>query len=81
MHNDLASTNGPIIANAKVLVCFLVGLCYLIAAWGMARNRNGLALVGVGGVVLFDGFYLLELILWGGRATPGFGLISAFLGA
>jgi hypothetical protein len=65
MHNDLAPTAGPFIANAKVLNCFFVGLCYLIAAWGIARGRNRLAVVGVGGFVLFDGFYLIELILWG----------------
>jgi hypothetical protein len=65
MHDDLAPDAGPSIANAKVLICFFVGLCYLIAAWGMARDRNRLALVGIGGFVLFDGFYLIELILWG----------------
>ena len=65
MHNDLVPTVGPIIANTKILICFLVGLCYLTAAWGITRGRNGFALVGFGGFALFDGFYLIELFLWG----------------
>lgn len=69
MHDDLTPTAGAVMANAKVINCFVVGLCYLAAAWGIARRRSVLALFGVLGFVLFDGFYLLELVLWGSSHT------------
>lgn len=69
MHDDLAPTAGAVMANAKVINCFVVGLCYLAAAWGIARRRSVLILFGVWGFALFDGFYLLELVLWGSTHT------------
>lgn len=69
MHDDLAPTAGAVMANAKVLNCFVVGMCYLVAAWGIVRRRSIPVLFGVLGFALFDGFYLLELVLWGRSHT------------
>lgn len=65
MHDDLAPTANDPIVIGKVLDCFIVGGCYLIAAWGVARRKFRLAIFGVWGFALFDGFYMLELLLWG----------------
>ena len=65
MHNDLAPNAGAVIANLKVIVCFVAGLLYLAAAWGLLKRRREAVLAGVVGFVLFDGLYVVELALWG----------------
>jgi len=67
MHTDPAPTAGPVMAKAKVIVCFGAGMLYLIAAWAIASRKPRWAIAGVVGVLVFDGFYLVELVLWGHR--------------
>ena len=65
MHNDLSPNAGPIITMGKVLNCFLVGICYIVAGIGILRLKKGLVQWGVWGCILFIAFYIIELILWG----------------
>ncbi|MEW5959899.1 MAG: hypothetical protein AB1801_19430, partial [Chloroflexota bacterium] len=66
MHDDLAPTASALMANIKVLDCFMVGILYVVAAYGIIRKKYDLALAGVIGFVLFDGLYLVELMMWAG---------------
>jgi hypothetical protein len=63
MHDDLPRSAGPLLANAKVLDCFVVGLLYLVAAYAIIRKRHNLALAGVVACVLFVGLYLYQFII------------------
>jgi len=87
MHEDLAPDASPLLVNTKVIIAFVVGLLYLLAAFGVLTRRHRLALAGVIAFALFDGFYVVELVLWAGT-NPGawigfciFGSISALIGA
>ena len=64
MHDDLAPSASALIVNAKVILCFIVGILYIVSAFGIIRKKYGLALAGIIGFVLFDGFYIIELIMW-----------------
>ena len=64
MHNDLAPSASALMVNAKVILCFIVGILYIVSAFGIIRKKYGLALAGIIGFVLFDGFYIVELIMW-----------------
>ena len=64
MHDDLAPTASDLMVNAKVVLCFVVGFLYVVSAIGIMKKKYALALSGVIGFILFDGFYILELILW-----------------
>ena len=66
MHNDLAPSATALMANAKVIDCFIVGILYIVSAFGIIRKKYDLALAGIIGFVLFDGFYVVELIMWAG---------------
>jgi hypothetical protein len=65
MHEDLSPAANPVMVNAKVIVCFVAGILYLLAAFAILFRKRRLALAGIAGFVLFDGLYLLELALWG----------------
>ena len=64
MHDDLAPTTGAILANTKVLTCFIVGILYLISAIGIFRKKYSLAMAGMLGFILFDGLYIVQIILY-----------------
>lgn len=64
MHDDLAPTAGALMANLKVLDCFIVGILYIIAAAGIITKRYKLSAAGVAGFVLFDGLYIIQIIMW-----------------
>ncbi len=64
MHEDLAPTASVLMANAKVLLSFVVGILYLMTAYGILRRKYSLALAGVIGFAIFDGFYVIELVMW-----------------
>ena len=66
MHEDLAPDAGPVMANAKAVICLLTGLGYLLAALGVIWKRPGLIPAGVLGSALFLGLYCVELVLWAG---------------
>lgn len=65
MHDDLAPTASPFVANLKVASCFATGILYLLAALGFVRRRPALVACGVWGFALFDGLFLYELAAWG----------------
>lgn len=66
MHTDLAPSANALMVNSKVIICFIVGILYIVSAFGIIRRNYDLALAGVIGFVLFDGFYIVELIMWAG---------------
>jgi hypothetical protein len=70
MHTDLSPMAGPTMANGKVIVCFVAGILYLIAAYAVFARKRHRAVAGVIGFVIFDGFYLVELVMWGGSHLP-----------
>jgi len=65
MHEDLAPSATALIANTKVIVSFVSGILYIVTAIGIIRKRYSLALWGIIAFVLFDGLYVIELIMWG----------------
>lgn len=87
MHEDLAPWAGPLMAQLKVVVCFLTGAAYAAAAAGLVLGRRGLVLAGPAGAALFLGFYAVELVLWGGSHAMVwlgfaiFGTLALVLGA
>jgi len=64
MHNDLAPSANALMVNTKVIITFIVGVLYIISAFGIIRKKYDLAFAGIIGFVLFDGFYIVELIMW-----------------
>ncbi len=87
MHEDLAPTASGLMVNTKVVISFVVGILYLAAAYGIIRKKYGLALAGVIGFAIFDGFYIIELVLWA-KTNPGtwigfciFGSLAILFGA
>jgi len=79
MHTDLSPTAGPAMVNGKVIVCFVTGILYLAAAYAILSHKNRWAIAGVAGFVIFDGFYLVELAMWGGshfQVWLGFGIFG-----
>lgn len=64
MHDDLPRSASALLANTKVLDCFVVGILHLIAAVGIIRKKYAWALAGVIAFVLFDGLYIFQLIMW-----------------
>jgi hypothetical protein len=79
MHWDLAPDAGPWMAQGKVVVCFLAGLGYLAAAWGLWRQRAGCCRLGEVAAWLFLAFYVLEALDWG-RSHPRVWLGFAIFG-
>ncbi|MCP4132462.1 MAG: hypothetical protein GY754_15930 [bacterium] len=66
MHDDLAPTASAFMVNTKVLICFVVGILYVLSAYGIIRKKYSLALAGIIGFILFDGFYIVQLVMWAG---------------
>lgn len=64
MHDDLSLNASPLMANVKVLITFITGVLFLIAAFAIISKNHNLSLAGVLGFALFDGFYLIELAMW-----------------
>lgn len=64
MHEDLPITASPLMVNAKVIITFITGILFLIAAYSIISKNRNLAIAGVLGFALFDGFYLLEIAMW-----------------
>lgn len=64
MHNDLAPSASALTANIKVIDCFVSGILYLSAAVGIIRRKYSWALAGVVAFVIFDGLYIIELVMW-----------------
>jgi len=64
MHTDLSPSASALMANTKVIICFVVGILYILSAYGIIQRKFDLALAGIIGFVLFDGFYVIELIMW-----------------
>ncbi len=64
MHDDLAPTTSAFMANVKVINVFVVGILYLVAAFGFIRKKHSLTLAGVIGCILFIGLYIIQIILW-----------------
>ena len=64
IHEDLSPSASVLMANAKVIDVFLVGILHLVAAYGIIRKRYKLALAGVIACVLFVGLYIVQIILW-----------------
>lgn len=64
MHDDLPRSASALLANAKVIKCFVVGILYLIAAVGIIRKRYAWAVAGMIGAGIFIGFYIIQLALW-----------------
>jgi len=87
MHWDLAPAADDLLVEAKVLVCFATGLLFVVAGYGALRHRRLPALAGVAGAALFLGYYLVEIVIWGGSHPPvwiglaSFGGLSALVGA
>jgi hypothetical protein len=70
MHEDLSPVAGPIMANSKVIITFVGGLLYIIAAIGIFKKKYNLALCGFIAFILFFLFYIIELLSWGNTHTP-----------
>lgn len=86
MHYDLAPTASALITNIKVIDCLVVGILYIICAYGIMQKKIDLVWAGIIGTVLFVGLYGVEVSLWGsthpdvwtGLAT--FGTLSLVFG-
>lgn len=61
MHDDLAPDTGPVLANTKVIVCFLTGVLFFTGAVGIIRKHYFLAITSVIGFILFDGLYAFQI--------------------
>lgn len=66
MHEDLPLTASPLLVNIKVIITFIAGILFLIAAFAIISKKYNLSLAGVFGFAIFDGFYLIELAMWSG---------------
>jgi len=66
MHDDLPRVASAAWANTKVIVCFVVGILYLLSAYGIIRTKRNFTLAGILGFIIFDGVYLIQLIMWAG---------------
>ncbi len=64
MHEDLSPSASPLLVNMKVVITFITGILFLIAAFAIIRKNHNLSVAGTIGFALFDGFYLLELAMW-----------------
>lgn len=65
MHDDLSPNASPLMVNFKVINVFCTGILYLISGIGLIINRKRMILTGVLGSIIFVGFYVAELTLWG----------------
>jgi hypothetical protein len=86
MHSDLPRNASAMAANAKVIICFITGVLFIFAALAVFDRSYRGALSGIIGCILFDGFYLAEVILWG-KINPHiwfgfffFGSLCLFIG-
>lgn len=86
MHWDLIPTASSFIANAKVMICFITGMLYLLAFIGFIKKKNSLIIHGFYGFIFFFLFYIVELVLWA-KTYPSvfigfviFGGLSSMLG-
>lgn len=86
MHWDLSPAAGDLLVTGKVLVCFITGVLYLVAAAGIIRHRFALVRAGLAGSALFFGYYLVELVSWGSSYPPvwigffSFGFLTLVIG-
>jgi hypothetical protein len=64
MHEDLPQTASSLLVNMKVVITFITGVLFLVAALAIINKNHNMSLAGVFGFALFDGFYLLELAMW-----------------
>ena len=62
MHRDLTGNASAFLATAKVLVCFITEILFLITAYAIIKKKFKLAITGVLGSLLFIGLYLIEFI-------------------
>ena len=69
MHDDLSPEAGPVMVQAKVLNCFVVGILYLLSGIGLLRANSHLASLGALGCLVFLALYGVELIMWGDTHT------------
>jgi len=81
MYWDLSPAAGDLLVAGKVLVCFTTGVLFLVAGYGIIRKVDCLALAGVVGAALFLGYFLAELIPWGGSYLPVWVGLLSFGGA
>ena len=65
IHNDLAPSASALIINAKVIICFLVGILYLITVVAIILKKPQAKLAALLACILFDGLYIIELFMWG----------------
>ncbi len=66
MHDDLIPTAGALMANAKVLTCFVTGILYIFCVSGIMMKKRWLVPAGIVGFILFDGLYMIQLVMWAG---------------
>lgn len=64
MHDDLPRNASDYLAITKVIVCFITGILYLIAAYGLIKKKYKLVLSGFIGFIIFDGEYIYQIINW-----------------
>lgn len=64
IHEDLAASASLFMINAKLLICFIAGILYLATAVATIFKKAWAALTAVIACVLFDGLYIVELIMW-----------------
>ncbi len=81
MHEDLAPSASAFMASTKVLIGFIVGLLYLVSAYGIIRKKYNLTIAGIAGFAIFTGMYIVELIMWAEIHPQIWISFSAFDGA
>lgn len=64
MHDDLPRDANALTANTKVIICFITGALFAVTAVGIFRKKYKASVSGVIGCILFDGFYIFQLIMW-----------------
>ena len=64
MHDDLAPSSSELVAITKVVVVFIVGILNLVTAIAILRKKYSFALAGFIGFLIFDGLYLIQIIIW-----------------
>lgn len=65
MHKDLPPSASPAAANTKVVITFLCGIGFILAAFGLHWSFSPFLIAGALGAALFVLFYIVEIALWG----------------
>lgn len=65
MHSDLSPNSNIVIANIKVIICLVCGILYLLEAYGILNENRKFLYSGIAAFIIFDGFYIAELLMWG----------------